>query len=58
MLKTNDPAHKGEAVVCLLAGDNDGLSSSIIRLQRLSRFGLFGRRAALIAALAWEVRHG
>ncbi|MES3054600.1 hypothetical protein O6V14_03045 [Sphingomonas faeni] len=55
----NDPARKGEAVECLLAGDIDGYSSRPLQLQTLqSRFALPIYRAAIVAELAWGRANG
>lgn len=57
MGKRNDPARKGEAVECLLAGDIHGHTATRLRAQFLNtRFGLSVPRALLLSALAWEAR--
>lgn len=33
MLNQNDPARRGEAVECLLAGDSDGYNTAAFRVQ-------------------------
>lgn len=59
MLNQNDPARKGEAVECFLAGCSDGYIASGIRTEVLTaRYHLQPRRAALLAGLAWEVERG
>ena len=42
-----------------VASNNDGRSDSILtlRLQRLRLLGIIGKRADLLASLAWEVSH-
>ena len=50
--KRNAPAHKGEGVVCLLAGDIDAHSTNQVRVQYLNRFGLPLTRA-IIAPLCF-----
>lgn len=54
MTNQNDPARKGEAVVCLLGGDTDGFSIRTARVQLLhSRYGIPSQRCGLIANLVW-----
>ena len=59
MQNRNDPARRGEAVECLLAGDIYGHTTSSLRAKVLaSRFSLPPCRASLIAGLAWGFQHG
>jgi hypothetical protein len=61
MLNANDPARQGEAVDCLLAGDNHGHSivAATVQFDRVATFsqlligrlGLQPQRARLVAQL-------
>jgi hypothetical protein len=59
MRQQNDPAHRGEAVECLRAGDMDGSSKNTVRTQFLrGRHGVPNRLAGLLAPLVWEEPRG
>ena len=51
--KRNAPAREGEGVVCLLGGDTDANTTTRARVQYLSRWGLSGYRASIVAPLAF-----
>lgn len=54
MLKQNDPARMGEAVCCLLGGDDIGHTATALGTEVLGRrFCIPSRRAALLAELIW-----
>ena len=52
-MKRNAPAREGEGVVCLLGGDTDANTTNRARVQYLSRWGLSGYRASIVAPLAF-----
>lgn len=59
MEKVKTPAHEGEGFECLLAGDNEALTTKAARVQFFSRYGIPQNRVGLFGSLYFgETKRG